>query len=80
MGTGPGALGRGQLMPASGQPVSGGVAKGSGRRSPRSLARTTSIPYRISRTWFFMPVTITHAFLYACHLRPVNGYVECRSG
>jgi hypothetical protein len=39
--------------------VSGAAVKGSGRRSPRSSARTTSIPYRMNRTWFFIPVTIT---------------------
>ena len=58
MGTVPGALGWGQLKPASGWLVSRVAAKGSGRRSPRSLARSTSIPYRMNRTWFFMPVTI----------------------
>ena len=39
--------------------MSGAAVKGSGRRSPRSLARTTSIPYRMNRTWFFIAVTIT---------------------
>jgi hypothetical protein len=39
--------------------VSGAAVKGSGRRSPCSSARTTSIPYRMNRTWSFIPVTIT---------------------
>jgi hypothetical protein len=46
-------------MPARGQLVSGIAAKGRGRRSPRSWARATSIPYRMNRTRFFIPVTIT---------------------
>ena len=45
-------------MASGGQLVSGAAAKGSGRRSPRSLARTTSIPYWMKRTRFFIPVTM----------------------
>jgi hypothetical protein len=51
-------LAQGWLMASRGELVSGAAAKGSGRRSPRSWARTTSIPYWMNRTWFFIPVTI----------------------
>ena len=54
-----GCPGWGRLMPARGELVSGVAAKGRGRRSPRSWARTTSIPDRMNRTRFFIPVTIT---------------------
>ncbi len=36
-------------MATGGYQESGAAVKGSGRRSPRSLARTTSIPYRLLR-------------------------------
>ncbi len=46
------------LGPVDAGPRLAGI-KGRRRRSPQSLARTTSIPYWMNRTWFFIPVTIT---------------------
>src|SRR6516165_1084127 len=62
-----GCPGWGRLMPARGELVSGVAAKGRGRRSPRSRARTTSIPYGMNRTWTSKGIGnragLGHAFL-----------------
>ena len=67
--------------------MSGAAVKGRGRRSPGSVARTTSIPYGMNRIWFFIPVTITllsrakaAAFQSARWVPPVAMPLEFRFG